>query len=198
MALSKATSAAAAPSKHTPLEPPDGAFDVTVSPGEPLQAAIARAKPGATVLLLPGEHAGPLVLGPSTEVHIYGRGKATLTGDGRGPVVTSTAARASLTGVAITQRVARSNASWGLFWAGRGHVAVCVRGGSLTLRCCDVRSNAGDGVAISGGAGSSPEISGCRRAVGTWFEEDACIWAHVIDATHINRRVGAMKPYAGH
>ena len=91
MALSKATSAAAAPSKHTPLEPPDGAFDVTVSPGEPLQAAIARAKPGATVLLLPGEHAGPVEFPPGAVVHLFGRGRAVLSDSSLNSVVSDAA-----------------------------------------------------------------------------------------------------------
>ena len=45
------------------LEPANGAFDVTVAPGEDVQAALDRCPPGGCVLLLPGVHAGPLVLG---------------------------------------------------------------------------------------------------------------------------------------
>ena len=49
------------------LEPASGAFDVTVAPGEDVQAAVGRCPPGGCVLLLPGTHDGPLVLGPQKE-----------------------------------------------------------------------------------------------------------------------------------
>ena len=44
-------------------EPASGAFDVIVAPSENVQAAVERCPPGGCVLLLPGFHAGPLVLG---------------------------------------------------------------------------------------------------------------------------------------
>ena len=44
------------------LEPANGAFDVKVSPGTDVQAAVTACPPGGSVLLLPGKHAGPVVL----------------------------------------------------------------------------------------------------------------------------------------
>ena len=62
------------------LEPASGAFDVTVAPGEDVQAAIDRCPAGGCVLLLPGTHEGTLVLWAcaNKEVHVFGRGRATL------------------------------------------------------------------------------------------------------------------------
>ena len=47
------------------LEPADGTFDVTVAPGEDMQAAVDRCPPGGCVLLLPGTHEGRIVLQPA-------------------------------------------------------------------------------------------------------------------------------------
>ena len=77
-----ATSANAAPSTKWPrkvrigrggavLEPASGAFDVTVAPGEDVQAAVKRCPPGGCVMLLPGPHEGPLVLGLEVNVRRY-------------------------------------------------------------------------------------------------------------------------------
>ena len=60
------------------LAPASGTFDVTVPPGEAVQAAVDRCPPGGCVLLLPGMHDGPLALEASKEVHVFGRGRATL------------------------------------------------------------------------------------------------------------------------
>ena len=78
----------------TVLAPASGAFDVTVAPGHAVQAAVDACPTGGSVLLLPGTHEGPLVLGPrqdleedeegplilsaDKEVHVFGRGRATL------------------------------------------------------------------------------------------------------------------------
>ena len=79
------------------LEPASGTFDVTVAPGEGVQAAVDRCPAGGSVLLLPGAHAGPLVLPAACkEVHVFGRGRAALR-TARGSVLISEAA-AKVTG----------------------------------------------------------------------------------------------------
>ena len=60
--------------------PPPAAFDVTVPPGDSLQAAVSRCPAGGSILLLPGRHAGPLVI--TKELHVFGRGAALLTAEG--------------------------------------------------------------------------------------------------------------------
>jgi len=57
---------------------PPEVFDVTVAPGTNVQAAVRACPPGGSVLLLPGTHEGPLRLEADKEVHIFGRGLATL------------------------------------------------------------------------------------------------------------------------
>ena len=75
---------------------PDGAvrepasFDVTVAPGENVQAAVGACPPDGCVLLLPGTHDGPLVLTAGRVLHVFGRGLATLRA-AIGAVVTSEA-----------------------------------------------------------------------------------------------------------
>ena len=44
------------------LEPPSGSFDAVVAPGQSIQHAVDRVRPGGTVLLLPGLHLGPVVI----------------------------------------------------------------------------------------------------------------------------------------
>ena len=58
--------------------PASGAFDVTVAPGQAVQAAVDSCPAGGSVLLLPGTHDGPLVLEADKVVHVFGRGSATL------------------------------------------------------------------------------------------------------------------------
>ena len=83
------------------LEPASGTFDVTVAPGEDVQAAVDACPPGGSVLLLPGTHAGPLVLLADKEVHVFGRGHATLRTASGTAVVTSEAAVATCDGLVI-------------------------------------------------------------------------------------------------
>ena len=71
-------------------EPASGTFDVTVAPGEDVQAAVDACPPDGSVLLLPGTHDGPLVLMAGKVVHMFGLGLATLQA-ATGTVVTSEA-----------------------------------------------------------------------------------------------------------
>ena len=84
----------------TVLEPAGGAFDVTVAPGEDMQAAVDACPPGGCVLLLPGTHDGSLMLIPGKEVHVFGRGQATLR-TAAGGVLTSRASRVTVDGLLL-------------------------------------------------------------------------------------------------
>ena len=139
------------------LEPANGAFDVTVAPGEDVQAAADRCPPGGCVLLLPGTHAGPLVLAAVKVVHVFGRGRATLrTVSGGEAVVTSESKKATLDGLII-----RSETKSGL---GRG---VWITGGQLTLQGCDITTASFVCVWIQGGA--NPQLTSCKIYGGHYF-----------------------------
>ena len=129
------------------LEPASGAFDVTVAPGGDVQAAVTACPPGGCVLLLPGTHTGPLVLAAGKEVHVFGRGRATLR-TAVGVTVTSDAAAATCDGLVI-----RREAGSG------GSCAVWIKGGALRLQACDVTSASSTCVTIHGG---DPVLASCR------------------------------------
>ena len=130
------------------LEPASGTFDVTVTPGEPVQDAVSRCPPGGSVLLLPGTHAGPLMLEADTEVYVFGRGCATLRA-ADGNVLTSSAAKAALDGLVI-RREAGGALGYGVW----------INGGRLRLQACDVTSASHSSVLITNGA--DPVVSACR------------------------------------
>ena len=148
------------------LEPASGAFDVTVAPGEDVQAAVDRCPPGGSVLLLPGSHEGPLELGPQEEardaegeeeaveavdkeVHVFGRGRATLWTAG-GAVVISRATKATLDGLAV-----RCEAG--------GVCGLWIPCGGLRLQACDITRHGmpplNACVSIDGG---DPVLASCR------------------------------------
>ena len=83
-------------------EPAACTFDVTVPPGANVQAAVDRCPPGGCVLLLPGKHDGPLKLAADKEVHVFGRGLATLQSL-TGEVVKSAANKATVDGLIVRQ-----------------------------------------------------------------------------------------------
>ena len=127
----------------TVLEPP-AAFDVTVAPGANVQEACDRCPPGGSVLLLPGTHAGPLVLAPGQEVNLFGRGLATLR-TATGTVLTSEAAKSTVDGLLIRREAGNDG--------GQYRHCVWIKGGALRLQNCDVTSAAASvGVWIEGGA----------------------------------------------
>ena len=131
------------------LEPAPGTFDVTVAPGEGVQAAVDRCPRGGCVLLLPGTHAGPLVLAAGKRVHVFGRGQATLRTTA-GDVLTSRAFRATFDGVSF-KRV--------LVAAAEYEHCVVVRRGALRLQTCDITSMAGYGIYASPRGGARVDLS---------------------------------------
>ena len=127
-------------------------FDVTVSPREPLQAALDRCSEGGSVLLRPGASEGGVVL--SKEVHLYGRGEATLRGAmGEGPVVTSTAPAATLDGLVVRLGPHEEGEE--------GHYGILITAGSLLVRHCDVSSKSRSNIFVRG-ASANPTILGCK------------------------------------
>ena len=137
-------------SDGTVREPASGTFDVTVSPGEDVQAAVNRCPPGGCVLLMPGRHDGPLVLAANKEVHMFGRGQATLR-TLKGTVVTSKAIESTLDGLSLRREEGG---------CGDYDYAVCISGGRLRLQTCDITFPSGVCVCIGGGADST--LSSCK------------------------------------
>ena len=137
----------------TVLEPAHAAFDVTVAPGEPVQAAVDRCPPGGCVLLLPGEHAGPVVLSPSKEVHVFGRGLAVLS-TSTGEVLVSEAVTSTVDGLVIQRKVNDAVNDY----------AVWIARGGLRMQACDVTSASLACVCVQGGA--DPVLASCKCGTG--------------------------------
>lgn len=130
------------------LEPSSGAFNVTVALGESVQAAVDACPRGGSVLLLPGIHAGPLVLTAGQEVHVFGRGLATLQSSA-GTVVTCSAAKATLDGLSIRQNLIDLDEDGDDMPADA--FGLLVLGGALRLQACDVCSMPDTCIFIDGG-----------------------------------------------
>ena len=131
------------------FEPASGAFDVTVAPGEDVQAAVDRCPLGGCVLLLPGTHDGPLVLPVNKVVHVFGRGLATLR-MADGTVVTSYADVATIDGLVIRCE------------ADGYDRAVWIKGGRLLLSACDMTSAAFIGACVAIEGGADPLLVSCK------------------------------------
>ncbi|HMA14425.1 MAG TPA: nitrous oxide reductase family maturation protein NosD [Kiloniellaceae bacterium] len=78
---------------------PAGAAVREIAPGEPLQAAVEAAQPGDVLRLLPGEHAGPLVI--DRELALVGEAGAAVVGPGKGSVITLTVPGVRIEGLTI-------------------------------------------------------------------------------------------------
>lgn len=74
-ACARPAPAPGAPAVTAPVRPAEG---IEVPPGSGLQAAIDGAPPGATILLLPGEHEGPVRI--DKPVHLWGPPTAVVRG----------------------------------------------------------------------------------------------------------------------
>ena len=139
------------------LEPANGAFNVTVAPGANVQVSVDACPPGGSVLLLPGVHEGPLVLSADQEVHVFGRGLATMRTISRS-VVLSEASKATIDGLIIRHEGGiRDSCS-----------AVRIPSGNLRLQASDVSSASCLGISIGEWFHSHIEtnatIVGCRCA----------------------------------
>jgi len=139
------------------LEPASGTFNVTVAPGQPVQEAVDGCPPGGSMLLLPGMHAGPLELAAGKEVHVFGRGLATLQSSG-GAVVTSKTAVATLDGLIVRHEANVTDED-----GGQGADAVLIEGGNLRLQACDV-TNATWTSCVSIVGGANPVLTRCTCA----------------------------------
>ena len=142
----------------TVLEPFSGTFDVTVAPGEDVQAAVDRCPRGGCVLLQPGTHEGPLVLRAGQEVHVFGRGQATLRTTA-GTVLTCEGASATVDGISLKR----------VLEAGQEEHGVAIWGGALRLQTCDIISVAGAGIwgkLVEEGARYDLSVVGCKCAQG--------------------------------
>ena len=135
------------------LEPANGAFDVTVAPGEGVQAAVDRCPPGGCVLLLPGTHSGPLVLAADQVVHVFGRGQATLQSSSC-TALTSEAVEATCDGLVIRRDEGVASGDGGTY-------GLWIKGGRLRLQDCHITSKSSACVWIGGAA--DPVLVSCRR-----------------------------------
>jgi nitrous oxidase accessory protein len=78
---------------------PASATEREITPGQSLQAAVDAAAPGDVLRLLPGEHAGPVVVDRS--IALLGEVGAAVVGPGKGSVITLTAPGIRIDGLAI-------------------------------------------------------------------------------------------------
>ena len=134
------------------LEPSSGTFDVTVAPGEDVQATVNRCPPGGCVLLQPGTHTGPLVLVADKVVHVFGRGSATLQSATR-TVLTSSADAATVDGLILRREAGDVN-----------HYCVKIKSGRLRLQACDITNTSHVCIGIEGGA--DPVVILCKYVGG--------------------------------
>ena len=138
---------------------PPRAFDVTVRPGECVQEAVERCPRGGSILLLPGVHEGPLVLGPEDEVHVFGQGRAVLRVKW-GCAVSSEAYCSTLDGLMLR----RDWGEAGVLDDDDRNCCVFVRSGRLRVQVCDLRSTTNAAYFASG---SSAVFSACRCVTGS-------------------------------
>ena len=123
-------------------------FDVTIAPPSSVQAAVDRCREGGSILLLPGAYEGCVIL--TKEVHVYGRGKATLqTTAEEGAVITSVAPAGTLDGL-IVRPGPHAEGEW-------SHCGIFIQAGELLVRNCDVA-----GCISARGFSASPAILGCK------------------------------------
>ena len=137
------------------LEPASGAFNVTVAPGEDVQAAVDACPPGGCVLLLPGTHDGPLALVVGKVVHVFGRGCAVLR-TAAGEVITSSADAATVDGLIVRREAGGDDNDYGVW----------IRGGRLRLQACDITCASLACIHIEGGA--DPTLVACRCFISHW------------------------------
>ena len=132
---------------------PVAAFDAVVDAAANLQAAIDACPHGGSVLLLPGDHAGPINVGRDKVVHVFGRGLARIAVD-----VQPRVAEFSLKCVATTSTFD------GVAFAS----TVAVGGGGARFQHCEFLSECAMGV-VTGG---DPVVTQCRL-VGVLLVADA-------------------------
>ena len=134
-----------APDDGTVREPQAGRFCVEVTPGEDVQSAVSRCRSGGAVLLLPGVHVTHVALVIDRDVHLFGRGAATLDRamPGGGTAVRALAPRTTLDGISI-----------------RGYVCVAIESGTPRLQQC-LLSAGWAGISIHGSR-STPVVVGNR------------------------------------
>ena len=132
------------------LEPFSGTFDVTVAPGEDVQDAVDRCPLGGCVLLQPGRHEGHLVLAAGQEVHVFGRGQATLRSTTE-IVLKCEGASATVDGVSLKRLPA----------TGGGFLDRCIYilSGALRLQTCDIISAVDSGISAWATDGAEFDLS---------------------------------------
>ena len=120
---------------------PVAAFDAVVDAATNLQAAIDACPAGGSVLLLPGDHAGPINVGRDKVVHVFGRGLARIVTAVAEYSLKCVATTSTFDGVAFASTVA-------------------VGGGGARFQHCEFLSECAMGV-VTGG---DPVVTRCRIA----------------------------------
>ena len=121
------------------------------------KAAVDGCRAGGSILLLPGQHAGPVAIG--RELHIFGRGGATLThgGDDRPTLLIAMSADATCTVAGLSLRRAAGPG---------GGACVEVSAGAPRLQSCDVVGGPSEKIYKGGihvaGASARPVVADCR------------------------------------
>ena len=133
-------------------EPASGRFAVVVTPGMSLQASVHRCPVGGAILLRPGTHAGPVTI--AKEVHVFGRGEATMKTPPSGTCIFVSAAVATLDGLLVRGPLVAPSIRDGATSA-----AIFITAGSARLQECDV-STPVPGVGIV--SGGDPRLLRCR------------------------------------
>ena len=150
--------------------PQPAAFDVTVAPGDYLQAAVDRCPPGGSVLLLPGLHPGSLLL--TKDVHVFGRGAAEIRSSNSAHVIVSVAPDAVIDGLILRSQPDLGHESPTIADLAVGlaernwNTCTCVEvvGGRLRMQACHIDRAIGDGVQVT--ARAEVEIVACQCAGG--------------------------------
>ena len=177
------------------LEPVSGAFDVKVAPGEDLEAALGRCPHGGCVLMLPGTYEGLQLPGMHEgllelqetfsrsskgrkeederrrkenavkDVHVFGRGRATLVGEGCPALaLLSTGPGTSFDGL-VLRRVGDHEGDAYVDDLTGPETLACVRiTTNSRVQFCDINSELGDGVLVGDRVRST--IYACRWARG--------------------------------
>ena len=148
------------------LPPSDGAYDVTIAPGENVQAGVDRCPPGGSVFFLPGTHAGPLRIASKKVIRMFGGGRAILRST-TGDTIDCSDAEASLDGLILRGRVPQAAREEGSITRLSDDELYCpmsycisAKGGDLRIQACDIRGGLRGGVRLINHAAAA--IARCR------------------------------------
>ena len=133
-------------------EPASGVFAVEVAPGASLQAAVDRCPSGGAILLRPGTHKGSVII--RKEVHVFGRGEATIRAPPSGKCIGCDVAVVTLDGLKVRGPLSSPCAPNGFTLA-----AILIFSGSARLQGLDINTRS---TAVGVTSGADPVLFNCR------------------------------------